>query len=371
MTAPPAAQTDGELVALAQTGDEAAAADLYRRHHRRLAGLCAPLLGGDRRLAEEIAHDALVRSWERLEQFSGGSFGAWVATIARRMCIDHHRQRAHNISVERASAALEPDPVETLIARAEARALWRAVDELPARQALAVRGSLAGRSLQAVADDLEMAPNAVAQLLHRARTNLRMQLTRMRVVIGGFPAVRNLLTLRARPSDAVGLLPLLEASAAGVLVVAGALFVSPGDDRLAPQPVEVATGIGAEIVPSAPEGDFETDIAMAVPPLSPGEGIDRLAGQPEEQPTLSTETTATTAPTPAADLGIVTVYGPSPATDTWVASQNEDAPIHIKSGLFDIGLNPVALLSYVLGLDLPQPEQRCDAGTGIVCLDLG
>lgn len=74
--------TDALLVRRAQTGDQAAFAEVYRRHVGRVYAVCLRLVR-ERARAEELTQDAFVRCWERLGQFrSESAFGTWLYRLA-------------------------------------------------------------------------------------------------------------------------------------------------------------------------------------------------------------------------------------------------------------------------------------------------
>ncbi|HEY1632180.1 MAG TPA: sigma-70 family RNA polymerase sigma factor [Rhizomicrobium sp.] len=75
--------TDGELAALAASGDEAAYGLLVRRHQSRLRGFLRRLTRGDAALADDLAQESLFEAWRKLAQFTGkGSFVGWLLAIA-------------------------------------------------------------------------------------------------------------------------------------------------------------------------------------------------------------------------------------------------------------------------------------------------
>ena len=61
-----AAASDLALVELARGGDREAFEELYRRHIGRVYGLCLRMAGNATE-AEELAQEALVRAWRKLD----------------------------------------------------------------------------------------------------------------------------------------------------------------------------------------------------------------------------------------------------------------------------------------------------------------
>lgn len=73
---------DEQLAALAAAGDMAAFGELVRRHQGLVRSMLARMTG-DRARAEDIAQDAFIRAFEKIEAFSGkGSFKGWLCRVA-------------------------------------------------------------------------------------------------------------------------------------------------------------------------------------------------------------------------------------------------------------------------------------------------
>lgn len=77
----------------AARADRAAFADLYRTHHDSVYGYVLSRVR-HRELAEDLTGDVFVRAIGHLDrvQDTGHAFGAWLATIARNVVVDHHRR---------------------------------------------------------------------------------------------------------------------------------------------------------------------------------------------------------------------------------------------------------------------------------------
>ena len=111
-------------------------ADLYERHVGRSVALAA-LVGGDPHAAEDIAHEAFIRTAGRLSGLRDPSaFEAYL----RRTVINLCRARARRAAIERRYLGwLVQREAEPSSSRAEDRdVLWRALRELPHRQRAAV-----------------------------------------------------------------------------------------------------------------------------------------------------------------------------------------------------------------------------------------
>jgi len=85
---------DAPLVALARRRDAAAQSELVRRHRAPLERLLTGRYLKSAEDAAEIAQDAFVRAFERIELFSGtGPFRAWLFRIGINLALNRlHRQ---------------------------------------------------------------------------------------------------------------------------------------------------------------------------------------------------------------------------------------------------------------------------------------
>src|SRR5215210_3597111 len=136
---------DAHLVGRARSGDADAYAELLRRHHARLIGVCRRTLRGHA-AAADVGQEAALVAWLQLDRLRDpAQFGAWLAAIGHNVAVGWARQLA------RASERLEPDdalpalagadlddPAQRLLAREGAEELAAAICALPAGQRDAV-----------------------------------------------------------------------------------------------------------------------------------------------------------------------------------------------------------------------------------------
>ncbi len=86
-------RSESSLVAAAQDGDMAAFEALYRQYSGRTYALCLRMCGNPSR-AEELAQDAFVRAWEKLNSFRGDSrFGTWLHRLTVNVVLTEARSR--------------------------------------------------------------------------------------------------------------------------------------------------------------------------------------------------------------------------------------------------------------------------------------
>ncbi len=85
---------DGDLIVRCRAGDEAAWRELVSRHARRVFGVVYRFTGRVDE-AEDLTQEVFLKVFQSLGryQFEGGTFAAWLATVARHHAIDHYRRR--------------------------------------------------------------------------------------------------------------------------------------------------------------------------------------------------------------------------------------------------------------------------------------
>lgn len=170
-----------DLVARAQTGDQTAFRDLYRRHAGRVYALCLRLTG-DVAAAEERTQDVFVRLWDKLASFRGESaFSSWLHRLAVNVVLNEQRTRGR-----RESRVMPADP-EILDRRDAGRAdvsgvsidLERAIATLPegAREVF-VLYDIEGYGHAEIAELVGIAEGTSKAQLFRARRLLRGMLER-------------------------------------------------------------------------------------------------------------------------------------------------------------------------------------------------
>lgn len=89
---------EAALVRSAQQCDRAAFGTLYQRYARMVHGiLLASIRFSD---AEDVMQDVFVRAMEQVGTLrEPGAFGSWLAAIARRAAVDHHRRNRPTLTL--------------------------------------------------------------------------------------------------------------------------------------------------------------------------------------------------------------------------------------------------------------------------------
>lgn len=91
MTPPPGPASDADLIAAWRAGDEAAAAELVRRHARAVARFLGAAGAGDD--VEDLVQETFFRAFRKIDGYRGGaSFRTWVIAIGSNALKDAYRR---------------------------------------------------------------------------------------------------------------------------------------------------------------------------------------------------------------------------------------------------------------------------------------
>jgi RNA polymerase sigma-70 factor, ECF subfamily len=172
-----------EAVRAVRAGDAQAYAMIVRRFQGPLMTLCTALLR-NRQAGEELAQDALVRAYERLDVFDVRQpMKPWLYRIAYRLAQEQRRAQTRETARQRSAATMhdqdrvDSGPAEKLFADERSEMLWQAVSKLPIAQRTAVvlyyRENL---TVKEVASALAVSPGTVKTHLFRARSQIQASL---------------------------------------------------------------------------------------------------------------------------------------------------------------------------------------------------
>jgi len=165
---------DSHAIQAVRAGDRAAFGTLVDAHHRGVYRLCLGAVGSAG-LAEELAHDAFVEAWRKLDQLrEPDRFGPWLRAIALNLCRAHMRRRRPaplQTGLEPPVPAVEPD------ASGNGELLARLADGLtrlsPAHRLVLTLHHLEGLTYDETAAFLDVPVGTVMSRLHRARRALK------------------------------------------------------------------------------------------------------------------------------------------------------------------------------------------------------
>ncbi len=183
MTFPPEVRPEAKrmadergLITRARSGDTAAFRGLVEQHQARAYALALRILRSPSD-AEEVAQDAFVRVWSALPGFRGeSSFGTWLYRIVARRAFDRAQvlknRRRREQQDDRLPEAAAPDAADDdTLAAAKLQQLVATLS--PAQRSAVTMFYYEGRSVEQVAELLNMPENTVKTHLSRARAVLR------------------------------------------------------------------------------------------------------------------------------------------------------------------------------------------------------
>jgi RNA polymerase sigma factor (sigma-70 family) len=211
---------DSALARCAAAGDGDAFAQLYERHESRAYNLCYRILGS-RDDAADATQEAFVGALRRLPELAGRdfAFGSYLLTSARNASYDLIERRGRTQPSDEIPESATPvggsgigfdpgdpedDPERKVLLEARTEVIRTANLTLPERQ----REVLALRELEElpydeIAELMGMNRNSVAQLISRARINLRDALrgSALASIAAGSPECERALPLIALEQD--------------------------------------------------------------------------------------------------------------------------------------------------------------------------
>jgi RNA polymerase sigma factor (sigma-70 family) len=140
--------------------------------------------------AEDVAQEVFVELYESIGGFKGQSkLSTWLYRITVSKSMDHLRRKkrkkrfAFVQSLFGANDELVHDPADfvhpgvSLDNKEKATELFKAIDELPAKQKIAFTlNRVEGLNYQEISEIMKMTVSSVESLLHRAKKNLRVKL---------------------------------------------------------------------------------------------------------------------------------------------------------------------------------------------------
>lgn len=132
---PDASPSDAELIDAWRRGDEAAAAELVRRHARAVARFLGA--AGARDDVEDLVQETFYRAFRKIDGFRGGaSFRTWVMAIGSNALKDLRRRyrRRPVVALEDREVADSADPHAEAVTKELAGRLQAEIAELPRMQ---------------------------------------------------------------------------------------------------------------------------------------------------------------------------------------------------------------------------------------------
>ena len=175
--------SDAELVTETLAGNREAFGQIVARYQSLVCSL-AYSATGNLGQSEDLSQETFITAWKRLRLLrEPEKLRAWLCGIARNRINDSLRREGRQplagsqpLDVASEAAAPEPLPPDQVITREEEAILWRSLERIPQlyREPL-VLFYREHRSVERVAEDLELSEDAVKQRLSRGRKLLQEQ----------------------------------------------------------------------------------------------------------------------------------------------------------------------------------------------------
>ncbi|TAE27854.1 MAG: RNA polymerase sigma factor [Candidatus Kapaibacterium sp.] len=170
-------QTDEELFALVrENASEQAFRTLYRRYDKRLFAYCLRAMQA-RQAAEDVFQSVMTLVFEKRQSFSGGSFAAWLFTIARNQTLNHKQKQRITTDIDDVAYSMSDESDRTGEDVFLSDALKQAVSTLPEdyREALELK-HFDGFAYEEIAQMLNISLSLAKVRVFRAKKMLQESL---------------------------------------------------------------------------------------------------------------------------------------------------------------------------------------------------
>ena len=173
---------DRDLVEQTRRGRVDAYGELVRRYQTSVFNVCYRMLG-ERQEAEDLAQEAFLRAYQRLETFDAGRpFGPWIRKVAANLCLNSlQRQRPPRLPLDDEYDdpvdSGQPDPADVHERADQAARLRRQLTPLPAHyRAVIELRHFQDMTYEEIAKELTISIGDVKTHLFRARRLLARRL---------------------------------------------------------------------------------------------------------------------------------------------------------------------------------------------------
>ncbi len=174
--------TDQALVVQTLAGQTQSYGELVNRCQQSVFNVCYRILG-ERRDAEDLAQDAFLRAYQKLDSFDvEREFGPWVRKIAANLCLNELQKRTkqQEFSLDKIVLAAPPSdiPEKKYLAKAAAHHIRQAILSLPPPYRVVIElRHYQDLSYNEIAQTLDLPLSDVKSHLFRARKLLAKSLS--------------------------------------------------------------------------------------------------------------------------------------------------------------------------------------------------
>jgi RNA polymerase sigma factor (sigma-70 family) len=181
-------ELEGWMRAVATAADRTAFAALFRHYAPRVKGFLVRS-GTSDGVAEELAQEAMAVLWRRAASFDPrrAQLSTWLFTIARNLCIDHHRRQGGATTVAYDETLFDddraddtPGPDERMATAQRERRVRDALGSLPPEQAEVLRLSFFDDQPHARIAEVLGIP------LGTVKSRIRLAVAQLRRLLDGF-----------------------------------------------------------------------------------------------------------------------------------------------------------------------------------------
>jgi RNA polymerase sigma-70 factor (ECF subfamily) len=174
--------SDHDLAQRARQGEAEAFGELVRRYQASVFNVCYRLMG-ERREAEDMAQEAFIRAYQRLERYDPSRpFGPWMRRVAANVCLNRLQSSQPpglSLDDERIEPGSEqaPNPETARLRGERAEAVRQALASLPPHYRVVIElRHFQELSYEQISEELDIPLSDVKSHLFRARQSLAKKL---------------------------------------------------------------------------------------------------------------------------------------------------------------------------------------------------
>lgn len=173
-------ENEKEIIAKVLQGDTNAFGELVERYHKGLCIYLVNLLNDDMQ-AEDIAQDAFIRAFDRLETYNSNySFSTWLYKIARNLALrylENSTKLAPTFDTNMIETPTTESAQDSFQKDEQTASIQKAIASLkPEYQEVINLYYWNGKSYEEISEILDCPVNTVRTWLHRSKESIRKEL---------------------------------------------------------------------------------------------------------------------------------------------------------------------------------------------------